>query len=157
MAIRPLRYRSLKAQGIKDAATRLAFEDLATKVEQLAREASAMGDGFPSGACVFWLGAATDIPAGWSIATELEGRFPRGMVSGGTPGAVGGTDKHTHGSGGILTGGGATSGMNPISSGTNMRDGTGTSIALANFPHGHNIAETTTLPPYVDGIWIRKD
>lgn len=168
MTINPKLYTSDLWQGVTDPKAKKALMDIAQKLEKLARDAESRAaaidqaiDGFetvPVGTIVFWLGTVATIPTGWSEVTSLRSRFPRGMASGGTAGATGGSDKHTHGNGG---GTGSTAGLTnssgTTSSGHNMRDGTGASITLSDYPHNHYIAETTTLPPYVDGLWIRKD
>lgn len=161
MPLKPSKYRSTLALTIADPATARAFEDMARKIEQLARDANGLGGGdtFPSGACVFWLGAVADIPAGWSIATELEGRFPRGMASGGTPGATGGAATHTH------TGDTSNSGAHTHSIGVSGKYGAGALFASdasgtgsgGGHTHTLNVTAASSLPPYVDGIWIRKD
>lgn len=156
MALRPQRYRSVKAQNIIDPATRLAFEDMALKIEQLARDAETRvagiptGDTFPAGAIVFWLGTAASIPAGWEEVTALRSRFPRGMASGGTPSATGGNATHGHGINGSLA-----------SANVWAKVAAGTSYDVATQPHIHGVGDLGTtsassLPPYVDGIWIRK-
>lgn len=160
MSLNPKKYASVLWQGIEDPKAKRALMDLAQKVEQLARDAEARVagmDAVPAGTIVFWLGTAASIPAGWSEVTSLRSKFPRGMASGGTPGTTGGSDTHTHGTGGSGTGGGKTSTTGPTGTGRNMRDGTGVTITLAEFIHDHNISQATILPPYVDGIWIQKD
>lgn len=160
MALRPERYRSVKAQTIADVATRLALDDLAQRVEQLARDAESRVSGLnvvPRGCVMIWFGAVADIPAGWSEVVAARGRFFRHMLSGGTPLAIGGSEKHTHGTGGSGTGGGKTETAGPTGGGRNMKDGTGISITLAEYPHNHNIPEVTAWQPYIDGILIQKD
>ncbi len=44
---------------------------------------------------LFWDGADTDIPAGWTRVTDYDGRFPRGEASGNS-GDTGGNATHTH-------------------------------------------------------------
>lgn len=160
MALRPARYRSLKAQNIADPATRMAFEDMAQKIEQLARDAEnrvAGLDAVPAGTVVMWFGAVADIPAGWSEVVAARGRFFRHMLSGGTPLATGGSEKHTHGTGGSGAGGGKTSTYGPTGGGVSMKDGTGAARTLSLSPHDHDIPEATAWQPYIDGILIQKD
>ena len=149
--LKPERYRGLKRQLIKDTGTRLAYEDLCQIIEQLARDINSLprGDTFPSGAIVFWLGDVSTIPAGWEEATELRQRFPRGMASGGTPGATGGASQHSHGADATATGGSTGSSLS-------IKEGTGATWSVATSPHNHYISVASHLPPYVDGIWIRK-
>jgi hypothetical protein len=207
MALNPPKYRSTRTLSIKDDATRLAFEDLAQKLEQLARDAK--DDGFPSGAIVYWLGAADTIPKGWSLVTELQGRFPRGMAAAGTVGTLGGSDTHAHTMTHTHTGAAdADSGSahhhtikpdgghshnvtlnypadnvaagssysvvgNPFSAAytSSVLDhshgtATGNPAGTNEGTHSHNLTinnytgntgSQSTLPSYVDGIWIRKD
>lgn len=151
------RYISTLWTRIADPQSRAAQRDMAQKLEQLARDLKAIEtSGFKSGMSVFFWGTVDEIPDGWEEATEMRGRFPRGMPSGGTPGATGGSEKHTHGTGGSSTGGGKTSTFGPTGGGVNMKDGTGVTVTLSRSPHDHDIAEATAWQPYVDGIWIRK-
>lgn len=143
MPLRPERYRGARAQSISDTGTRLAYEELSQKIEQLARDANTDIDTFPSGAIVFWLGTAAAIPRGWEEATELQGRFPRGMASGGTPGVTGGAVDHTHN-------------LGTPDSAVTINNGTGVSVTLPHANHAHGVSVTQHLPPYIDGIWIRK-
>lgn len=152
--LNPKEFRSVKAMTIADSATRMAFEDIAQKVEALARAANGLGGGseFPAGAIVFWLGGVDTIPSGWEEATELRSRFPRGMASGGTSGATGGSTTHNHEvAGGTM---GAPSAV------VNLKEGTGTTWQVALGSHVHAYSDITSsdssLPPYIDGVWIRK-
>lgn len=151
------RYVSTLWTRVTDAASKDAHRDLAQKVEQLARDLKAADTGgFKPGMSVFFWGTVDEIPDGWEEATEMRGRFPRGMPLAGTPGATGGSNKHTHGTGGTSTGGGKTLSFGATGGGVSMGDGTGAARTLSLSPHDHDIPEATTLPPYVDGIWIRK-
>lgn len=150
MPLKPEKYRSIKAQTIPDPATRAAFEDIAQRLEQLARDAESRVSGLdavPVGTIVFWLGAVNDIPTGWEVATELNGRFPRGMSSpaaGATGGATGGATDHTHNMSN------ATSQV-----GLNYSVG-GSYVELPHAFHSHVNSSSAHIPPYVDGVWIRK-
>lgn len=161
MALRSERYRSTKAQTIADAATRMAFEDMAQKLEQLARDAESRVSGFnaiPRGCVMIWFGAVANIPAGWSEVTAARGRFFRHMLSGGVPLATGGSATHTHGTGGTAVGGGSTNLYGSQTNGYNIKDGTSTAtVTLSGSPHNHNIDEATAWQPYIDGILIQKD
>lgn len=153
MALDSKRYTSTLWSRIQDPIIREAMRDLAQKTVQLSQDA----DTFPKGAIVFWLGSRSSIPAGWSEYTGLQGRFPRGALSSGTPGTTGGSDTHTHGTGGTQTGGGSTLQSGGTGTGYSMNNGTGAAQTLASYPHKHDIEQTTTLPPYVDGVWIIKN
>lgn len=162
MPLKPGKYRSTLALTINDPATARAFEDMARKIEQLARDANSLGgggDGFKPGMAVFFLGTVDEIPDGWSEVVEMRGRFPRGMESGGTPGDTGGDDTHTH------TGDTSNNGSHQHSVGVSGKYGSGSVFATdasstgsaGGHTHTLNINTASNLPPYVDGIWIRKD
>lgn len=53
--------------------------------------------GIPSGVIVMWPDTEASIPVGWSRVTELDGLYPKGVVSAVTqPGTNGGSATHTH-------------------------------------------------------------
>ena len=107
-------------------------------------------DAFPVGGIVFWLGTVASIPAGWEEVVELRGRFPRGMASGGTAGVTGGNSTHNH----EVTGGS----MGTASTFVNVASGSSYSVATQTHTHSYSdiTSSTSSLPPYVDGVWIRK-
>lgn len=88
-------------------------------------------------------------PAGWTEYTPLRDKFPRGMPLGGTPGATGGSDTHSHGPGTLGTGA-------PDSTVTGLAASGSASAAHAG--HRHSITTGTTssdshVPSYVYGLW----
>lgn len=89
------RYVSTLWTRITDPATKDSSRDLAQKIEDLARQLEAMSGAMASGSIIHFDGATC--PPGWSEYTAAENRMLRGMPSGGTPGATGGSDSHSHG------------------------------------------------------------
>lgn len=119
----PTRY-----QRIQDPEVRLALAEIV----------KAMGDqstsDFPTGGIVFWLGAAC--PTGWAEVTALQGRFPRGMLADGTPGA---------------TGGSSTTSFEDHDNTYDLQVGSTFTPTVPAQNHTHTIT-----PPYVDGLWCQK-
>lgn len=132
------RYVSQLWTNITDWPTRNAVQDLASRVEQLAADLNAI-DTFPSGGIVFYVGSAC--PTGWTENTDLRGRFPRGMPSGGTPGTTGGT---------AMTGN--TSSTGAPSATLNIAAASSSSyVTIVTVDHTHD--DTT---PFLDGLWCQK-
>jgi hypothetical protein len=158
MALNVKKYIAVIWTKVADAAVRAALREQNDTLLKLVRDlnAGALGSGTPQFGIILW-DQSTSCPTGYTVATEYEGVFPRGTPAGGTVGATGGSDTHTHGTGGTGTGAGSTSTTGSTSAGTNMKDGTGTTITLSNFPHNHNISQATTLPPYRQVLFCRKD
>jgi len=101
----------------------------------------------PSGTIVMWSG--TTIPDGWHRFTALDGLFPRGAA---TYGGTGGSETHTHGYSGN------TDVENLPLEYSDMRYYPG---AEPHNAHTHGYSGTTgsasSLPPYLDIIFIQKD
>ena len=101
----------------------------------------------PSGTIVMWAG--TTIPDGWHRFTALDGLFPRGAA---TYGGTGGSATHTHDYSGN------TDVENLPLEYSDMRYYPG---AEPHNAHTHGYSGTTdpasSLPPYLDIIFIRKD
>ena len=128
------------------AAFRAILADLQAMEAAIQEVEAGMGDAIPQGAIFFYLDAAC--PAGYSEVVALQGRFPRGMNSGGTPGATGGSSTHDHG--------GATDGNEGSAYSIAFAPG-GTNAQLARQTHDHDITNVNHTPPYVDGLWCQKD
>ena len=128
-----------------------AFADIQADIKALyaAIAALASGDGgLPSGMIVFFLAAAC--PTGWTEETTLRGRFPRGMddPATDTPGFQGGSETHNHG---------GDTGENRAAAYNISFAAGGTTQSLARHNHDHNMSSDSHVPPYVDGIWCKKD
>ncbi len=59
----------------------------------------------PIGTVILWVNSPTTIPDGWEIYTAAVGKFVRGVPSGGTVGATGGSETHYHTAGAITAAG----------------------------------------------------
>jgi hypothetical protein len=75
MALKIPAYISTRYQDVIDGVTRLALQDIAQKLEKLARDAD-QGLIF-AGAILITLGAC---PEGWEVVVELDGRVPLGTL-----------------------------------------------------------------------------
>jgi len=132
--------------------------------------ASATGSAvIPSGMIAMF---TTSCPTGWTRATALDGKFPRGASS---YGATGGSDAHRHGLAintdtqgshtHTFTSGNPNNVQPGISAGpdytvaaeTHTHSGTTDSGGSHNHSVSGDTNDTTTLPPYVDVVWCSKD
>jgi len=138
-------------------------------------------DTIPADLILAWPGSAATIPSGWSRVTELDGVFPRGNVSSGTPTGTGGNASHSHTTPGHTHPIGPHSHAVGGSTGTSNASTTsarfsGASQAQADQPHSHprpsstgshpgqnsgssapGTSSASNLPPYRNVIWIRSD
>lgn len=99
----------------------------------------------PPGMVVLWSGTRANIPPGWSEYTALRGYFPRGALSTDTPGTSGGAASVT-----------VTTSVNNSNITLDLTAGSTATPTVANQGHTHN-ATVSTLPPYINLLWIIKD
>jgi hypothetical protein len=138
-------------------------------------------DTIPADLILAWPSTAASIPSGWTRVTALDGRYPRGANTTGTPSATGGNETHSHTTPGHqhlilshshgLGGSTGTSNSNTTSARFN-----GASQSQADQPHSHTRPSSTGtlgaisslatspgtdsvshLPPTREVIWVESD
>ena len=129
------------------------------------------GLAIPAGTVVLW-DPSSDCPEGYSRVSALDGRFLRGAA---TPGGTGGADSHSHGiphthglgnhthsgttgpttDAGIIAGGAATSAA-ALSHGHGFTTGVPSSN-VSDGPSPAACSSASSLPPYIDVLFCRKD
>lgn len=138
-------------------------------------------DTIPSDLILAWPGTVGTIPSGWTRVTALDGYYPRGATTTGTPSATGGATSHSHTTPGhthsvsahshSVGGSTGTSGSSTTSARFN-----GASQPQADQPHSHTRPSSTgsggggtsgsaspgtdsvsNIPPTRDVIWIASN
>jgi hypothetical protein len=151
LSLQVSKYISSLWKGIQDSVVRRACQDLAERLEALARDLNSVST-VPQGAIVLWTGSSC--PSGYSEVTGANGNFLKATTeAAGGAGTTGGSSSHSHN----LSSNAGTS--VPLSS-TTINNGTGVSVSLANAGHTHNLTgrtETTTIdPPWFKVILCQK-
>lgn len=138
-------------------------------------------DTIPADLILAWPDSVETIPSGWSRVTALDGVFPRGSTSSGTPTGTGGSASHSHTTPGHNHSIGSHSHSVGGSTGTSNASTisarfSGASESQADQPHSHSRPSSTgsrsgqnsgnsspgtstnnNLPPYRNVIWIQSD
>lgn len=138
-------------------------------------------DTIPADLILAWPDSVETIPSGWSRVTALDGVFPRGSTSSGTPTGTGGSASHSHTTPGHNHSIGSHSHSVGGSTGTSNASTisarfSGASEPQADQPHSHSRPSSTgsrsgqnsgnsspgtstnnNLPPYRNVIWIQSD
>ena len=134
---------------------------------------------FPTGTVILWTGTPETIPAGWIKYTPAEGRFIRGVPSGGEVGSSGGSATHDHTAGAVASAGALghpsnSFAFNTVSESSYLLSGTPTVSVVGTHnhtadltlgsgvgAHTHPLATARTgtannLPPHKQAIYIVK-
>lgn len=133
-------------------------------------DVAAPGVGVPAGVIVMWSGALADIPTGWALCDgtggtpDLRDRFVYGASAGEEPGAVGGSDRHSHET--SQAGAHSHFGETTSSGSRTVVSGAGTEAAPGGHSHsyttntagGHQHGTNTVVhvPPYFKLAFIMK-
>lgn len=110
----------------------------------------AMNFGVPQGTIVMWSGLIAAIPVGWKLCDgtagtpDLRARFVRGAPAGIDPGAVGGSDTHSH------------NGITGVNTGTTFLAAGGVTAPLDPHVHAFVTDAADGRPAYFELAFIMK-